>query len=162
MAHKTLVGGTAYEISGGKTLVNGTVYNIKNGKTLVGGTAYEVGFGCEIFIDVDPARLDDFMAVCGTVKINGVQYNSSYSDTTLFLPEGTVVTCSVAARGVGNTATVTVNGTVVAEVTATSSNSTQGVYYEYIVSTNATIRLTGRIGERFLEDLTSYVIITEE
>lgn len=44
MAHKTLIGGTAYEISGGKTLVNGTAYSIKNGKTLVGGTAYEVGF----------------------------------------------------------------------------------------------------------------------
>ena len=44
MAHKTLINGTAYEISGGKTLVNGTAYNIKNGKTLVGGTAYEVGF----------------------------------------------------------------------------------------------------------------------
>jgi hypothetical protein len=44
MAHKTLIGGTAYEISGGKTLVNGTAYSIKNGKTLVGGTAYEVAF----------------------------------------------------------------------------------------------------------------------
>lgn len=44
MAHKTLVGGTAYEISGGKTLVGGTAFSIKNGKTLVGGTAYEVGF----------------------------------------------------------------------------------------------------------------------
>lgn len=44
MAHKTLVGGTAYEISGGKTLVDGTAYSIKNGKTLVDGTAYEVGF----------------------------------------------------------------------------------------------------------------------
>lgn len=45
MAHKPLIDGTAYEISGGKTLVNGTAYSIKNGKTLVGGTAYEVGFG---------------------------------------------------------------------------------------------------------------------
>lgn len=44
MVHKTLVNGTAFEISGGKTLVNGTAYSIKNGKTLVGGTAYEVSF----------------------------------------------------------------------------------------------------------------------
>lgn len=44
MAHKTLVGGTAYEISGGKTLVGGTAYSIKNGKTLVGGTAYDISF----------------------------------------------------------------------------------------------------------------------
>lgn len=45
MAHKTLVGGTAYEISGGKTLVGGTAYSIAGGKTLVGGTAYDIGFG---------------------------------------------------------------------------------------------------------------------
>ena len=44
MAHKTLIGGTAYEITGGKALVNGTGYSIDKGKTLVGGTAYEVGF----------------------------------------------------------------------------------------------------------------------
>lgn len=44
MGHKTLIGGTAYEITGGKTLVDGTAYSIKNGKTLVDGTAYEVGF----------------------------------------------------------------------------------------------------------------------
>lgn len=44
MAHKTLINGTAYEISGGRTLVNGTGYSIDKGKTLVGGTAYEVGF----------------------------------------------------------------------------------------------------------------------
>ena len=45
MAHKALIGGTAYEISGGKTLIGGTAYSIDKGKTLVGGTAYEVGFG---------------------------------------------------------------------------------------------------------------------
>ena len=44
MAHKTLIGGTAYEITGGNTIVNGTAYSIKNGKTLVNGTAYEVEF----------------------------------------------------------------------------------------------------------------------
>lgn len=48
MGHKTLIDGTAYEISGGKTLVNGTGYSIDKGKTLVGGTAYEVGFSDEI------------------------------------------------------------------------------------------------------------------
>ncbi len=45
MAHKTLIGGTAYEISGGKTLISGTVYDITGGKTLIDGTAYEIGFG---------------------------------------------------------------------------------------------------------------------
>ena len=44
MGHKTLIGGTAYEISGGKTLVDGTAYGISGGKTLIGGTAYDVSF----------------------------------------------------------------------------------------------------------------------
>lgn len=48
MAHKTLIGGTSYEISGGKTLVGGTAYSISGGKTLVGGTAYGIGFGTPI------------------------------------------------------------------------------------------------------------------
>lgn len=41
-AHKTLVGGTAYEVKGGKCLVNGTVYSIKKGRTLIGGTGYDI------------------------------------------------------------------------------------------------------------------------
>lgn len=44
MAHKPLIGGTAYEITGGNTLIEGTAYSIKSGKTLIGGTVYEVGF----------------------------------------------------------------------------------------------------------------------
>jgi hypothetical protein len=44
MAHKTLIGGTAYEIKGGNTLIDGTAYSIKSGKTLIDGTAYEIGF----------------------------------------------------------------------------------------------------------------------
>lgn len=48
MAHKTLIDGTAYSISGGKALVDGTAYSIKNGKTLVGGTAYGIEFGAPI------------------------------------------------------------------------------------------------------------------
>lgn len=44
MAHKTLVGGAAYEITGGKTLLGGTSYSVKNGKVLVDGTAYDISF----------------------------------------------------------------------------------------------------------------------
>ena len=44
MAHKTLVNGTSYDITGGKTLVSGTAYSIAGGKTLVGGTGYDISF----------------------------------------------------------------------------------------------------------------------
>lgn len=57
MAHKTLINGTAYSVSGGKTLVNGTGYSIKNGKTLVGGTAYGIEFGEKETGEIDLASL---------------------------------------------------------------------------------------------------------
>ena len=63
MAHKTLIDGTAYEISGGKTLVNGTVYSIKNGKTLVDGTAYDVIFvvgGGKVVLEVEKITSDTY------------------------------------------------------------------------------------------------------
>ena len=44
MAHKTMVGGTAYQISSGKSMVNGTVYTISGGRTLVNGTGYDISF----------------------------------------------------------------------------------------------------------------------
>lgn len=47
MAHKTLIEGTAYEISGGKVLVDGTVYNVTRGKALVDGIEYAVELGDE-------------------------------------------------------------------------------------------------------------------
>lgn len=43
-AHKTLVGGTAYTVKGGKCMVDGTVYNILKGRTLIGGTGYDINF----------------------------------------------------------------------------------------------------------------------
>ena len=47
MGHKTLIGGTAYDIKGGKTLIGGTGYDIKKGVTLIGGTGYDISFGAE-------------------------------------------------------------------------------------------------------------------
>lgn len=43
-AHKTLVGGTAYTVQGGKCRVNGTVYNILKGRTLIDGTVWDITF----------------------------------------------------------------------------------------------------------------------
>ena len=48
MAHKTQIGGTAYEISGGRTLINGVGYGIANGRALVDGTGYDISFAAHI------------------------------------------------------------------------------------------------------------------
>lgn len=44
MAHKTLISGTAYSVSGGRELIGGTGYGCKAGKTIIGGTAFTVPF----------------------------------------------------------------------------------------------------------------------
>lgn len=48
MAHKTLIGGTGYDIKGGRTLIGGTGYDIKSGRTLIGGTGYSIKFGTPV------------------------------------------------------------------------------------------------------------------
>ena len=87
MAHKTLIGGTAYEVKGGKTKVNGTAYGIAKGRTLVGGTGHEIPFSpyAPNFADNDWATI---IAACQnnevpdtwkvgdnkTMTINGTSY----------------------------------------------------------------------------------------
>lgn len=44
MAHKTLISGTAYSVTGGRDLIGGTGYDCKAGKTIIGGTAFTVPF----------------------------------------------------------------------------------------------------------------------
>ena len=44
MAHKTLISGTAYSVTGGRELIGGTGYSIKKGRTLIGGTGYDITF----------------------------------------------------------------------------------------------------------------------
>lgn len=44
MAHKTLISGTAYSVTGGRELIGGKGYDCKAGKTLIGGTAFTIQF----------------------------------------------------------------------------------------------------------------------
>lgn len=44
MAGKTLINGTAYDITGGTCLKDGTSYSVKNGKVLISGTEYDISF----------------------------------------------------------------------------------------------------------------------
>ena len=66
MAHKTIAGGTAYAIKGGKTMVGGTSFGVKKGKTMVDGTVYEIGFG-QAISDL-PVGASVFMNVNGAEK----------------------------------------------------------------------------------------------
>jgi hypothetical protein len=132
MAHKTLINGTAYSVSGGKTLVNGTGYSIKNGKTLVGGTAYEVGFSnlCEVIIGYS------FWGK-SSVTIGDTTYGKGNVGevVTLYLPAGTIISCQVS--GIKTyTGYVKVNGDIVAE---TAEGTAETITYNYVLNSNVKI-----------------------
>lgn len=96
MAHKPLIGGTAYEIGGGKDLIGGTVYAKDHGKTLVGGTVYEVGFApseAKITINTTfPSNITDGSSptAYAYIEIDGVKYGTA---TEIVVPVGTVISC---------------------------------------------------------------------
>lgn len=106
MAHKTLIGGTAYEISGGKTRVGGTNYSISGGKTRIGGTNYSISFGPSI----NPVLNNNTWDVVGWVSSQGL--GPSY-------------------WSVGDTKSVVLNGTIGTGLTLTNQT-----YWSYILGFN--------------------------
>ena len=78
-AHKTLVGGTAYTVKGGKCMVGGTVYNILKGRTLINGTGWDIKFqnGYTWVINDDSALLDSLTNVKADIKFvsNGESFD---------------------------------------------------------------------------------------
>jgi hypothetical protein len=68
MAHKTLISGTAYSVTGGRELIGGTGYGCKAGKTIIDGTAYSVVATREVE---------------NTVVVSGVASSSAGSTLTL-------------------------------------------------------------------------------
>ena len=95
MGHKTLINGTAYEITSGRILINGTVYSVDKGKTRVGGTGYDIQIGFESLLDfgtitltqgtanysyneIIPTPEIDF-SLCDTLVVNGVAYAVVYT-----------------------------------------------------------------------------------
>ena len=121
MAHKTLIGETTYEISGGKTLVDGTAHEIKNGKTLVGETVYEVGFAEMVTITLSGIGYQSY------AEYNGNRYTFPSSFEAEIGDEITLY-----CGQVPSSATVHYNGQQVA-------SGLSSVTYTYTVKDNATI-----------------------
>lgn len=93
MAHKVNIGGTAYEIGGGRTLVNGTAYSIDKGKTMVGGTVYEVGFQGQLAKVVISQANGDLPTY---VEVDGTPYGYIYDNAILDVPIGAVIKIQLA------------------------------------------------------------------
>lgn len=59
MAHKTLISGTGYDVSGGREMIGGTGYAKKKGRVLVNGTGYDIPFS--IGIPLSTVALGDIL-----------------------------------------------------------------------------------------------------
>lgn len=155
MAHKTLIGGTAYEISGGKTLVNGTAYSIDKGKTLVGGTAYEVGFVELVTVKISQNDMFAPNTDAARVTIDGQVYDGSET-VELLLPVGTKIDCYVTASYSANSTTTNIK--LNSQTVGTIDSSLKYAEYSYILTGNATIK----IGAMNVFGYVGFVDITEE
>ena len=81
MAHKTLIGGTSYNVVGGKSLVSGTNYNIAKGRTLISGTGYDISFVPPSCTSYAMLYSDgDFIFQVGNNVAEGKTLVSSYKD----------------------------------------------------------------------------------
>ena len=127
MAHKTLISGTDYSVTGGRELIGGTGYSIKKGRTLIGGTGYEIGFG--------PKSIK--ITITGTSSHAIVEYNGNRpSDGVYEVEAGTqvkVIAASNNHRGKKNTQ-IYLNGSLI--VQGTSDNNAT---YTFTPEKNCTI-----------------------
>ena len=117
MAHKTRVGGTNYEVKGGRTLVNGTGYSIQKGRTRINGTGYDVLFTFTPY--PVPVR---FTGTGGDTLcyalINGVKYYDSATVVGVEVMTGDVITLAAAAVPLYGTAVgdIMIDGVEVATI----------------------------------------------
>lgn len=129
MAHKTLISGTAYSVTGGRELIGGTDYGCKAGKTLIGGTAFDVPFGSSEYtltISGGSTERDGAYVKYGEMK---------HTSGTLHIPVGGNVDVIVGYSGINN-ASVTLNGAGTLKGLGSSGATKR---YEYTPASNATI-----------------------
>lgn len=130
MAHKTLVGGTAYEIKGGRDLIGGTGYSTESGKTLVNGTARDIVLKKTEYVTVTIVK-GGSGSNTNAVKYNGTLY---YAPKTLTVEKGSVIQLMYGGE-YNHTGGVFINN-----VRKVSSGSSV-LWYNYTVNSDVTVTL---------------------
>ena len=129
MAHKTLISGTAYSVTGGRDLIDGTGYDKKQGKALVDGTARAITFApTEYVLTISGGSTgrNDAYVEYGEMK---------HASGTLHISVGGNVDVIVGYSGINN-AKVTLNGAGTLKELGSSGATKR---YEYTPASNATI-----------------------
>ena len=122
MAHKTLMSGTPYSMTGGTDLIAGTSYQIWGGRTLVNGTAYEIKF--------KPSEYTITMTGSG----GKITYNGVEQTKTFIVAAGESITITATAFTNGKfpqQAIIQLNGTTVSSKTALEVYETVTATYTY-------------------------------
>lgn len=95
MAHKTLIGGTNYEITGGNVLIDSTNYEISSGKTLINGASYKISLGTpvselavgdSIYMNVNGVSTE-FIVVNQGIPENSSLYDESCDGTWILMKD---------------------------------------------------------------------------
>lgn len=153
MAHKTLISGTAYSVTGGRELIGGTGYCCKAGKTLIGGTEFDVSFGSSEYT---------LTISGGSLSYNGayVEYGEAkHTSGMLHIPVGGKVRVIVGYSRM-NSAKVTLTGAGTLKELGTSGATKR---YEYTPASNATIEFSRKRPSLQIPDIYYWVgTITEE
>lgn len=108
MAHKTLIGGTAYNIKGGRDLIAGTGYAKKQGKTLINGTTFILPFGRAVTVKTNATfsgnnlskSTPNLLITCnGTTYTIGPQTAEDQANKTFTANTGDSVTLATSNNG---------------------------------------------------------------
>lgn len=122
-AHKTLVGGTAYTVQGGKCMVDGTVYNILKGRTLIDGTGWDITFPSALAMPVKGDLIT--MNLDGTDRLYRVLKIVDGTTVEVFRVKNldTLVRYSGTAEYAGNNIDVALNQTYYNTLTTAAKNA---------------------------------------
>lgn len=143
MAHKVCIGGTAYEIDGGKAMVGGTVYEIDHGVANVDGTAYEVGFGpamCTVTFPNGNGVYSKYQSnYAGVDNINGEAL--PWGNTETEVPVGSVMHCYyyTAQRDASGRGTIIVNGATVSTKAFEKMDAYRKETYDFTITKDTTV-----------------------
>ena len=110
MAHKTLIGGTAYEIKGGRDLIGGTGYAKKSGKSMINGTAYDIKFGPDGYVISFSGA-----TAAAYIKYGDITYGYGAVSPIVVQPGDKITVWAMSTDYYFNPSTIYHNGTLVAK-----------------------------------------------
>ena len=95
MGQKVEVGGTGYDLKGGKPIIGGTAYAIKKGRTLIGGTGYDISLASGLIWEIGHTNPTLSPLTSGVNKFTNIPFycptnGSGYTEIDIYYGESTL------------------------------------------------------------------------